>query len=66
MISFCKRPAPFRGSVVPPLSSALAGALAQIPPLGQPMEQGIECPRADRVTVSAKFFDEAQPVNVFL
>lgn len=65
VISFGKGKAPFCRGAVAPLTSAFPGALLQISPLGQPMQQGIERARADRVTVPSKLLDEAEPVNVF-
>jgi hypothetical protein len=63
--SLRERAAPFGGGVIPSPASPLRGALTQISPLGQPVQERVESARAYRVSVAAKLFDESKAINVF-
>jgi hypothetical protein len=52
VVSLGEGTACFAGGVIAALTPAFPGALAQITPLGEPMEQRIERARADRIAGS--------------
>lgn len=64
VVSLSKGMPSLGSGVIAPLPSPVGGALAEISPISEPVQQRVQRARPDRVAVPAKLLDERQPINV--